>query len=66
MWAELVSGDVAPGAELVTLIQPPQRVLEERAKGSLFAQPQRGGGMTPAGEVPLPTLQRGGPPRGKG
>lgn len=65
-WAEVISGDLKPGQQLVTGIQPPPSVLEQRS-GNIFQQPQRGfGGMTPAGEVPLPTLQRGGPRGGGG
>lgn len=57
-FTEVVSGDIKPGMELVTAVTPPASYFERRT--SIFGGPQfRGGGMTPGGEVPLPTLQRG-------
>jgi HlyD family secretion protein len=63
-FVELVSGDLKPGMELLINVLPPPSVL--RSQASLFGGPQRGfGGMQRGGPKELPTLNRGGPPRGR-
>jgi HlyD family secretion protein len=60
-FSEVVSGDVQPGAMLVTAVIPPTVVT--RPRGSIFQQPGRSfGGMTPSGPAPLPVLR----PQGRG
>jgi HlyD family secretion protein len=66
-FTEIMSGDVAPGLDVITGVTPPQSAFKSTG-GGIFQQPQRGfNGMTPAGPAPLPTLnQPRGAPRGRG
>jgi HlyD family secretion protein len=56
-YTEIVSGELPPGTQLVTDVEPPPSVLKQM-QNPLLPQRRRGG-MVQMGAAPLPTLRRG-------